>query len=142
MTEIRVPTLGESITEATIGKWFKKAGDPVAVDEQLVDLAAQVLELDVHQPEGLGERRAIATVLLKRRLGPGSLRVVDEIRRETVKNRREVALGHDLDELRAQIRVVKRRLWDQHVADWKKSDTDAAAKGNGGVLMKAGQWQR
>ena len=49
---------------------------------------------------------------------------------------------NDLDELRAQIRVVKRRLWDQHVADWKKSDTDAAAKGNGGVLMKAGQWQR
>ena len=32
MTEIRVPTLGESVTEATIGKWFKKPGDPVAVD--------------------------------------------------------------------------------------------------------------
>src|SRR5216683_6027739 len=31
MTEIRVPTLGESVTEATIGRWFKKAGDPVAV---------------------------------------------------------------------------------------------------------------
>ena len=49
---------------------------------------------------------------------------------------------NDLDELRAQIRVVKRRLWDQHVADWKKSDADAAAKGNRGVLMKDGQWQR
>jgi len=33
MTEIRVPTLGESVTEATIGRWFKKAGDAVAVDE-------------------------------------------------------------------------------------------------------------
>ena len=31
MTEIRVPTLGESVTEATIGRWFKKAGDAVAV---------------------------------------------------------------------------------------------------------------
>jgi len=31
--EIRVPTLGESITEATVGKWFKKAGDPVQADE-------------------------------------------------------------------------------------------------------------
>ena len=35
-TEIRVPTLGESVTEATIGKWFKKPGDAVAVDEPLV----------------------------------------------------------------------------------------------------------
>ena len=33
MAEIRVPTLGESVTEATIGKWFKKPGDAVAVDE-------------------------------------------------------------------------------------------------------------
>jgi hypothetical protein len=32
-TEIRVPTLGESVTEATIGKWFKKVGDAVATDE-------------------------------------------------------------------------------------------------------------
>src|SRR4029077_10105151 len=38
MTEIRVPTVGESVTEATIGRWFKKAGDPVAVDEPLVEL--------------------------------------------------------------------------------------------------------
>ena len=34
MTEIRVPTLGESVTEATIGRWFKKAGDEVKVDGQ------------------------------------------------------------------------------------------------------------
>ena len=38
MAEIRVPTLGESVTEATIGKWFKKPGEAVAVDEPLVDL--------------------------------------------------------------------------------------------------------
>jgi 2-oxoglutarate dehydrogenase E2 component (dihydrolipoamide succinyltransferase) len=37
-TEIRVPTLGESVTEATIGKWFKKVGDAIAVDEPLVEL--------------------------------------------------------------------------------------------------------
>ena len=36
-TEIRVPTLGESVSEATIGKWFKKAGDSVAADEPLVE---------------------------------------------------------------------------------------------------------
>ena len=36
--DIRVPVLGESITEATVGKWYKKAGDVVKVDEPLVEL--------------------------------------------------------------------------------------------------------
>jgi 2-oxoglutarate dehydrogenase E2 component (dihydrolipoamide succinyltransferase) len=36
--EIRVPTLGESVTEATIGRWYKQAGETVAVDEPLVEL--------------------------------------------------------------------------------------------------------
>ena len=40
MTEIRVPTLGESVTEATIGRWFKKAGEAVKVDEPLVSSPA------------------------------------------------------------------------------------------------------
>ena len=38
MADIRVPTLGESVTEATVGKWFKRPGDAVAVDEPLVEL--------------------------------------------------------------------------------------------------------
>ena len=33
--EIRVPALGESVTEATVATWYKKVGDPVAVDEML-----------------------------------------------------------------------------------------------------------
>ena len=32
-TEVKVPTLGESVTEATIGEWLKQPGDPVAVDQ-------------------------------------------------------------------------------------------------------------
>jgi 2-oxoglutarate dehydrogenase E2 component (dihydrolipoamide succinyltransferase) len=50
MTEIRVPTLGESITEATIGKWFKKPGDPVAVDEPLVELETDKVTIEVPAP--------------------------------------------------------------------------------------------
>ncbi len=37
-TEIRVPALGESVTEAIVGKWFKNAGDTVSADEPLVEL--------------------------------------------------------------------------------------------------------
>ena len=57
MTEIRVPTLGESVTEATIGKWFKKAGDPVAVDEPLVELETDKVTIEVPAPSAgtLGE---------------------------------------------------------------------------------------
>jgi 2-oxoglutarate dehydrogenase E2 component (dihydrolipoamide succinyltransferase) len=50
MAEIRVPTLGESVTEATIGKWFKKAGDPVAVDEPLVELETDKVTIEVPSP--------------------------------------------------------------------------------------------
>ncbi|HEX8663247.1 MAG TPA: 2-oxoglutarate dehydrogenase complex dihydrolipoyllysine-residue succinyltransferase [Beijerinckiaceae bacterium] len=49
-TEIRVPTLGESVTEATIGKWFKKPGDPVAADEPLVELETDKVTLEVNAP--------------------------------------------------------------------------------------------
>jgi len=50
MTDIRVPTLGESVTEATIGKWFKKAGDTVAVDEPLVELETDKVTIEVPAP--------------------------------------------------------------------------------------------
>jgi 2-oxoglutarate dehydrogenase E2 component (dihydrolipoamide succinyltransferase) len=50
MTDIRVPTLGESVTEATIGKWFKQPGDPVAVDEPLVELETDKVTLEVPSP--------------------------------------------------------------------------------------------
>ena len=49
-TEIRVPTLGESVTEATIGTWFKKVGDPIATDEPLVELETDKVTLEVPAP--------------------------------------------------------------------------------------------
>jgi 2-oxoglutarate dehydrogenase E2 component (dihydrolipoamide succinyltransferase) len=48
--EIRVPTLGESVTEATIGRWFKQAGDPVAADEPIVELETDKVTLEVNAP--------------------------------------------------------------------------------------------
>src|SRR3954463_2544135 len=57
MADIRGPTLGESVTEATIGKWFKKPGDPVAVDEPLVELETDKVTIEVPAPAAgtLGE---------------------------------------------------------------------------------------
>ena len=55
--EVRVPALGESVTEATIATWFKKPGDAVAVDEILCELETDKVSLDVPSPAAgiLGE---------------------------------------------------------------------------------------
>ncbi|MEO8422012.1 MAG: 2-oxoglutarate dehydrogenase complex dihydrolipoyllysine-residue succinyltransferase [Hyphomicrobium sp.] len=49
-TEIRVPALGESITEAIVGKWFKNAGDAVKADEPLVELETDKVTVEVPAP--------------------------------------------------------------------------------------------
>ena len=50
MTELRVPTLGESVTEATVATWFKKPGDAVAVDEMLCELETDKVTVEVPSP--------------------------------------------------------------------------------------------
>jgi len=49
-TEIRVPTLGESVTEATVATWFKKPGEAVAVDEMLCELETDKVTVEVPSP--------------------------------------------------------------------------------------------
>jgi len=51
MTDIVVPTLGESVTEATVAKWMKKAGDSVRKDETLVELETDKVSVEVSAPE-------------------------------------------------------------------------------------------
>jgi len=49
-TEIKVPSLGESITEATVSKWLKRPGEPVAVDEPVAELETDKVTLEVPAP--------------------------------------------------------------------------------------------
>jgi 2-oxoglutarate dehydrogenase E2 component (dihydrolipoamide succinyltransferase) len=51
MTEIKVPTLGESVTEAIVAKWLKAEGESVAMDEPLVELETDKVTLEVNAPE-------------------------------------------------------------------------------------------
>ncbi|MEF3368022.1 biotin/lipoyl-containing protein, partial [Methylocystis sp. 9N] len=71
MTEIRVPTLGESVTEATIGRWFKKAGDAVRADETLAELETDKVTLEVNAPAA----GVLAEILVKEgeTVQPGAL---------------------------------------------------------------------
>lgn len=52
MAEIKVPTLGESVSEATVSQWLKKEGDSVNADEPLVELETDKVTLEVNAPEG------------------------------------------------------------------------------------------
>jgi 2-oxoglutarate dehydrogenase E2 component (dihydrolipoamide succinyltransferase) len=49
-TEVRVPTLGESVSEATVATWFKKPGDAVAADEMLCELETDKVTVEVPSP--------------------------------------------------------------------------------------------
>ena len=59
--ELKVPPLGESITEAVVGKWNKKQGETVAADEPLVVLETDKVTIDVPAPAA----GAIATIAFK-----------------------------------------------------------------------------
>jgi 2-oxoglutarate dehydrogenase E2 component (dihydrolipoamide succinyltransferase) len=50
--EIKVPTLGESVTEATVIQWFKSAGESIATDEMLLELETDKVTLEVPAPAG------------------------------------------------------------------------------------------
>ena len=49
-TQLIVPTLGESITEATVSKWLKKVGEPFEVDEPLVEIETDKITVEVPAP--------------------------------------------------------------------------------------------
>jgi pyruvate/2-oxoglutarate dehydrogenase complex dihydrolipoamide acyltransferase (E2) component len=49
-TEVKVPTLGESVTEATVGAWLKKPGEAVALDEPIASLETDKVAVDVPSP--------------------------------------------------------------------------------------------
>ena len=59
-SEVKVPTLGESVTEGTIAEWLKQPGDPVKVDEPIVSLETDKVAIEVPSPVGgtMGEHKA------------------------------------------------------------------------------------
>ena len=50
MSEVKLPALGESVTEGTITRWLKKVGDTVAVDEPLVEVSTDKVDTEIPSP--------------------------------------------------------------------------------------------
>jgi 2-oxoglutarate dehydrogenase E2 component (dihydrolipoamide succinyltransferase) len=78
-TEIKVPALGESVTEATVARWLKKVGDAVAMDDPLVELETDKVTLEVNAPSAgtlaeiaVPEGANVAVGALLGRIGDGA----------------------------------------------------------------------
>jgi len=103
-TEIRVPALGESVTEATVGKWFKQAGDTVVADEPLVELETDKVTLEVPAPAAgvlseilvnAGDTVAVGTVLGAIEAGDGKAAAPVAKAPEPVKESEPIALQRE-----------------------------------------------
>ena len=82
-TDVTVPTLGESITEATVGQWLKQPGDAVALDEPIASLETDKVAVEVPSPMAgtMGEQVAaegdtveVGALLAKIEEGEGAAR--------------------------------------------------------------------
>ncbi|WP_375174503.1 2-oxoglutarate dehydrogenase complex dihydrolipoyllysine-residue succinyltransferase [Pseudooceanicola sp.] len=113
-TEIRVPTLGESVTEATVATWFKKPGDTVAVDEMLCELETDKVTVEVPSP--------VAGVLSDIVAGEGETVGVDAL------------LGNITESGNAGPEETKPRAEDTKATDAEKAP-DGGTK-NGGETVK------
>ena len=151
--DIRVPTLGESVSDATIARWIKKAGDAVAADEPIVELETDKVTLEVPSPVAgkLGEIIAaegetVEVGALLARVEEGVAGVKSAPKQEAPKS----APAKPADETPAPVAAAApalaavaidtsdlspavRRLVDEH----KLNPANIAATGVGGRLTKA-----
>ncbi|MFN4089830.1 MAG: biotin/lipoyl-containing protein, partial [Alphaproteobacteria bacterium] len=91
-TDIKVPALGESVTEATVARWIKQAGDTVAADEPLVELETDKVTLEVPAPSAgvlseilVAEGENVEVGALLGRIGEGSGKAAAPARSEAAK---------------------------------------------------------
>lgn len=98
MTEIKVPSLGESVTEAYVAKWLKQAGEHINADEPVVELETDKITVEVNAPESgilsgilVSEGSDVEVGSVLGEISPGEKKQTDETRgRSKDTNRREV----------------------------------------------------
>jgi len=114
--KILVPTLGESITEATVAKWLKKEGEEVSTDEPLVELETDKVNVEVPSPA--------SGILRKINMGNGST----------------VEVGAILGEIGAGasniVKIKKEKIKNKKIEEEKQDTTKKSSKGNPLILDK------
>ena len=91
--ELIVPTLGESITEATVSKWLKKIGEPFNVDEPLVEIETDKITVEVPAPQAGALKEIKVTEGKDIKIG-GILAIINESSEATpiIKNKKEIKI--------------------------------------------------
>ncbi|MDE0307445.1 MAG: 2-oxoglutarate dehydrogenase complex dihydrolipoyllysine-residue succinyltransferase [Albidovulum sp.] len=130
-TEVRVPPLGESITEAIVGTWHKTAGDPVSADEMLCELETDKVSVEISAPKSgvlaeiaapQGETVEPGTLLAT--INEGSV-AANENNRKAPDSPRPSKPNGDEAEIKVVAPALGESVAEATVAKWSKSEGDA-----------------
>ena len=135
-TEIRVPTLGESVTEATVATWFKKPGDTVAVDEMLCELETDKVTVEVPSPaagtlsdivaeegETVGVDALLGNISESGSAGPEETKPRDKETKETEAD--APANGGSGETVQVMVPTLGESVTEATVATWFKKEGDS-----------------
>ena len=105
MTDVRVPTLGESVTEATVATWFKQPGDNINMDEMLCELETDKVTVEVPSPAAgvMGDIVAQEGSVVSM---DALLTTISEGRAEKPENEKKLATQKDNNVIKANIEVI------------------------------------
>ncbi|MEY8838325.1 biotin/lipoyl-containing protein, partial [Cribrihabitans sp. XS_ASV171] len=136
--EVRVPTLGESVTEATVATWFKKPGDTVAVDEMLCELETDKVTVEVPSPaagklgdiiasegETVGVDALLATIAESGQAGPEEMK---ERPAEAEERPSGTPNGEATESIDVMVPTLGESVSEATVSTWFKSVGDAVAQ--------------
>ena len=105
MTDVRVPTLGESVTEATVATWFKQPGDNINMDEMLCELETDKVTVEVPSPAAgvMGDIVAQEGSVVSM---DALLTTINEVRAEKPENEKKLATQKDNNVIKANTEVI------------------------------------
>ena len=134
MTDVRVPTLGESVTEATVATWFKKPGEPVNIDEMLCELETDKVTVEVPSPiEGVlseivaGEGDTVGVDALLATISEGAGAKNGAVKVAPVAAAAEVSDAKTAD-VPVMVPALGESVSEATVASWFKNVGDAVAQ--------------
>ncbi len=128
MTDVRVPTLGESVTEATVATWFKQPGDSINIDEMLCELETDKVTVEVPSPVAgiMGEIIAqegtvVSMDALLTTIGEGNAKKSNDEAKDTSKKENEVGT---ISRTEINVPTLGESVSEATVATWFKSVGD------------------
>ena len=130
-TEIRVPTLGESVTEATVATWFKKPGDAVALDEMLCELETDKVTVEVPSPAAgvlsdivAAEGTTVGVDALLANIASGAGRSEASVTAKTPARKAPSNAAADSSDIEVAVPTLGESVTEATVASWFKAPGD------------------